>query len=126
MEWFDVNYLFYALAAFATIGLAVAIKKTNRSKPGTQWRHFDTVPINDPNQIARIEEIERMTGGGIAGVLVLCLFGLFTLVWLLFSSTILQQTVVLLAWIGIAMICGLAIVVGRKRTYCVYRIPTEP
>jgi hypothetical protein len=71
--------------------------------------------------IAQIEEQVAFSGGGIVAVLLLVLCNLIAIVSFVASTTILQETLAALVWIGWNILWGTGAIIGRKRTYIVRR-----
>jgi hypothetical protein len=95
------------------------------------WRAFKRPNVvhalpEQPVEIARIVEHQTWSTGGAFAVALLVLSNLFAIVTYAVASNILQQNVAMLGWIGWNILWGIGAIVGRKRTYTVYRTPPPP
>jgi hypothetical protein len=78
-------------------------------------------------QIAHITEHVVFSGGGAFAVAMLFLSNVALTITYLSVTNVLQQNVALLSWIGWNILWGIGAIIGRRRTYIVYRDvpPTE-
>ncbi len=81
------------------------------------------VPPEPPVEIARIVEHQTFSAGGGVAVVLLVVFNLIAVVTWVSASNILQQNVAILGWIGWNILWGVGAIIGRKRTYTVFRTP---
>ena len=111
----------FALAAFIFLVLAGVIfgvvRLFNKAKDGGP----------PPVQIAHITEHIMFSGGGAFAVLMLVLFNIALGITFIAVPNVLQQIVAVLSWIGWNILWGIGAIIGRRRTYMVYRDaqPTE-
>ena len=95
------------------------------------WRAFKRskvvhVPPEPPVEIAQIVEHQKFSTGGAFAVIFLAVSNVIAIFTYAFASNILQQNVAMLGWIGWNILWGVGAIIGRKRTYTVYRAPPPP
>ena len=93
-----------------------------------RWRssrrvNVSYVPPEPPVEIARIVEHQTFSAGGAFAVVLLVVSNLIAVVTYASASNILQQNVAMLGWIGWNILWGVGAIIGRKRTYTVFRTP---
>jgi sterol desaturase/sphingolipid hydroxylase (fatty acid hydroxylase superfamily) len=96
-----------------------------------RWRssrrvNVSYVPPEPPVEIARIVEHQTFSAGGAFAVVLLVVSNLIAVVTYASASNILQQNVAMLGWIGWNILWGVGAIIGRKRTYTVFRTPPPP
>jgi hypothetical protein len=96
-----------------------------------RWRssrrvNVSYVPPEPPVEIARIVEHQTFSAGGAFAVVLLVVSNLIAVVTYASASNILQENVAMLGWIGWNILWGVGAIIGRKRTYTVFRTPPPP
>ena len=113
-----LGILGFAIVVAAFIAWVVLTARRNKA-----WRREITLR---GEQIAVIDErVEFTTGGGFA-VLMLIVFSAVAVLAYYWSTTAMQQTVACFIWIGFNVLWGTAAIIGRRRTYTVYRAAQPP
>lgn len=87
------------------------------------WRRMRT-PSPNPDQIAIISERVTYSAGGLFAVLLLALSNAAAIYIWLAAINIVSETALAVLWIGNNVLWGVGVIVGRKRTYHVYRMPS--
>jgi hypothetical protein len=113
---FLIALIFVAIVAAAIV---VAIRWL---RPSKQIK-VDYVPPPPPIEIASIVEHETFSAGGAFAILFLILSNIVAIFTFATASNILQQNVAMLGWIGWNILWGVGAIIGRRRTYTVYRTP---
>ena len=88
------------------------------------WRRIRSPTSPDPDQIARISERVTYSAGGFFAMFLLVLSNAAAVYMWLTDMNILPERVFALLWIGSNMLWGIGIIVGRRRTYVVYKMPS--
>lgn len=113
--WLGIALTILGLAAF--IGLVIYTGRKQRRVIKAKAAERDT------NQIAQIDEIETFTSGGVAALVMLVIFNVFSFAGFMIANGAIQQAVAALIWIGWNVVWGLGAILGRQRSYRVYRTP---
>ena len=87
------------------------------------WRRTRT-PLPEL-QIAVISERIAYSVGGILALLFLLLSNAAALYAWISGIGVVSETTLAIVWLGSTMLGGLGVIVGRRRTYRVYRMPSS-
>jgi len=87
------------------------------------WR-WTRIPLPEL-QIAVISEQIVYSVGGILALLFLLLSNAAALYAWISGISVVSETTLAIVWLGSTMLGGLGVIVGRRRTYRVYRMPSS-
>lgn len=96
--------------------VTIAVELRKRSRRAEEFGHW-----REHNELATIRETIVLTSGGGLALVLMVLHNILIVVTFFTARTVLQETVMLLGWIGGNLLLGLGVALGRRRTYTAYR-----